>query len=368
MEHAVVARALLGWFARNQRPLPWRVGYAPYAVWVSEVMLQQTQVERVVGYFQRWMRRFPDVASLAQADEEEVLKHWEGLGYYSRARNLHQAARLLHARHGDRLPADLQGLRALPGVGAYTAAAVASLAFNQDVPVIDANVERVLARLLDLDTPVKEPAARGRMEAELRLLLPSGRARDFNQALMELGALVCAKRPRCADCPIEGHCESRRLGIETERPVPAKAREIIPLEVATGLLTVQGRVLIQKRLLQGVWPGLWEFPGGRVEPGETPAQAVVREFMEEVALDVGVHAGLGVVRHGYTTYRVALHCFALRPVLSFAAPPIPALNAASDYRWATPEELGDYALPAGHRKLLDRLEQEPEAWSMVFGV
>ncbi len=367
MNYKKISSLLLSWFAGAQRPLPWRAGYAPYEVWISEVMLQQTQMERAVGYFQRWMRRFPDVESLALAPEDEVLTLWEGLGYYSRARNLHKAAKVLLREFGGRVPEDMEELRSLPGVGPYTAAAVASLAFNRDVPVIDANVERVLARVLDLDRPVKEPVTRRRIVEVVERLLPRGRARDFNQAMMELGALVCSKRPQCEKCPIAEHCESRHLGIQTDRPVPAKARDIVPLDVATGLLVVGGRVLIQKRLLTGAWPGLWEFPGGRVEPGETPEQAIVREFMEEVALEVRVDAPLGVIRHGYTTYRVKLSCFGLRLQRELPEPPIPELNAATDFAWCTLEELRGYALPAGHRKLADRLERELLLREMVFG-
>jgi len=347
-------RRLLDWFAREQRPLPWRRGYAPYEVWVSEVMLQQTQMERVVAYFRRWMQRFPDVASLAVAHEEEVLRLWEGLGYYSRARNLHRAAQVVVAAGGE-LPRSEAALRELPGVGPYTAAAVASLAFNQDVPVVDANVERVFSRLFDLDTPVKQEPARSRIRELARELLPAGRAREFNQALMELGALVCSKRPRCGACPLQQHCESLRLGIAEERPVPAAARKIVPLEVATGLLLHEGRVLVQKRPLGGAWPGLWEFPGGRIEPGESPEEAVVRELEEETGLATRITAPLGVIRHAYTTYRVRLHCFSLEAHTEGGAWPQALLHAATENRWVLLEELDALALPAGHRKLADQL-------------
>lgn len=348
-------RRLLDWFAREQRPLPWRKNYAPYAVWVSEVMLQQTQMERAVAYFLRWMEAFPDIATLAAAGEEQVLKYWEGLGYYSRARNLHRAARLLVAEHHGRLPRTEAELRKLPGIGPYTAAAVASLAFNQDVPVVDANVERVFARLFDLDGPVKLPPARDRISELACALLPRGRARDFNQGLMELGALVCSKKPRCETCPLSEHCESLRLGIAEERPVPARAKDIIPIEVATGLLVHKGRILVQKRPLGGAWPGLWEFPGGRVEPGESPEAAVVRELQEETGLATRITESLGLIRHAYTTYRVRLHCFALALEAEDGGAPNAALHAATANRWALPKELEALALPAGHRKLADKL-------------
>ncbi len=366
-QYARLRKELLDWFAAHQRPLPWRGEYAPYAVWISEVMLQQTQMERAVAYFTRWMERFPDVAQLAGASEEEVLKHWEGLGYYSRARNLHKAARILVQQHGARLPDDPDVLRSLPGVGPYTAAAVASLAFNHDMPVVDANVERIFSRVFDLDTPVKHTATRRRIEQLAHELLPRGRARDFNQALMELGALVCSKRPKCALCPIAAHCESLRLGITDQRPVPGKGKEIHLLEVVTGVLTHEGRVLIQKRQPGGAWPGLWEFPGGRIEPGETPETAVVREMEEETDLRTRIAQPLGIIRHGYTTFRVSLHCFALELLAPDNGLPAAALHAATENRWAGFNELGAFAFPAGHRKLIDRLEREPLLRTALFG-
>lgn len=343
---------LLDWFAANARPLPWRARYEPYAVWISEVMLQQTQMERGVAYFLRWMERFPDVRALAEASEEEILKQWEGLGYYNRARNLRKAALRVVEEWGGSLPRSLDALRALPGVGDYTAAAIASIAYNEDVPVVDANVERVLARVFDLDSPVKESPARERVRELAAGLLPPGRSRDFNQALMELGALVCAKKPRCERCPLAEQCESRRLEITDERPVPGKSKDIVTLNVVTGVLVRQGRVFIQKRLPQGAWPGLWEFPGGRIEPGETPEQALVRELREELDFRVAPAGLIEVIKHGYTRYRVTLHCFFC---LQTADVPDPKLSAATDFRWAAPEELDAYAFPAGHRKLIDLL-------------
>ena len=348
----LVRRSLLDWFAAHGRDLPWRRGYAPWDVLVSEVMLQQTQMDRVVPFFTRFLARFPDPAALAAAPEEEVLKLWEGLGYYARARNLQAAARAMVREHGSRVPADPDALRGLPGVGPYTAAAVASIAHGQDAPLVDANVERVLARVFDVDESLATAAGKKKIAALAARLLPPGRARDFNQALMELGALVCAKAPRCGDCPLREICEARRLGIVAERPVRAPRKAITPLTVCTGVLARGGRLFVQKRPTPGVWAGLWEFPGGMVEPGETPAEAVVREFREETELAVRVVEPLGLVRHGYTTYSVALHCYRLALADGRAEP---VLHAADECRWADAPDLARLAFPAGHRKLLDRL-------------
>jgi A/G-specific adenine glycosylase len=354
---AAALAALLPWFAANKRPLPWRRDYQPYHVWISEIMLQQTQMDRAVDYFLRWTGRLPDVAAVAAAREDEVLKLWEGLGYYSRARNLHAAARAMMERHDGQVPEAMDALLALPGVGRYTAAAVRSIAYGRDEPLVDANVARVFCRLFDLDAPVGEAATQRELWRLAGAMLPPGRAREHNQALMELGALVCTPRgPRCAACPLAPACEARRLDIAPHRPVPGKKKDIVPLALATGVLVHQGRVFVQKRAPDDVWGGLWEFPGGCVEPGETPAQAVIREYMEETGFTVRVTAPLTVIRHGYTRFRVTLNCFALA---MDGAPPEPVLTEAVDWRWTTPPELAALAFPAGHRKLLDWLAARP---------
>ena len=356
--YAALVEALLDWFIRHMRPLPWRKEYTPYQVWISEVMLQQTQMDRAVAYYERWMARFPDVRSVASADPDDVLKAWEGLGYYSRARNLQKAAREITARHNGEVPLDRDALLALPGVGEYTAGAVLSIAGNEPVPAVDANVERVFARLFDIDAPVKSPIASDYIRHMAAALIPPGQARMFNQALMEMGAMVCGRKPRCGACPLAGFCQARHLNIVADRPVPGKKYGYSALEIISGALMHKGRVFIQKRLESGVWAGLWEFPGGRLEPGEEPSDGIVREFFEETEFPVAVNRCLGVVRHAYTRYRITMLCF----MCHFAVPgfpaetggfPEPVLHAATEYRWVHPAELERYTLPAGHRKLLD---------------
>lgn len=352
-----VQTALLDWFAVNQRRLPWRVNYTPYEVWISEVMLQQTQMERGVSYFNRWMERFPDIPTLAAADEEEVLRQWEGLGYYSRARYILEAARKIMSEHSGVFPADLESIRALPGVGPYTAGAVASIAFGEKLPCVDANVERVISRVFDVDTPVKQDPAAGIIRRWALRLVPEGKAREHNQAMMELGALVCRKKPRCAACPLALFCESLHLGIAEQRPVPGKKAVIKPVLAVTGVLRCGDRVFVQKRPPSGVWGNLWEFPGGRVEADESPEQASVREFMEETGFAVRVARRFGIIRHGYTTYRLTLHCFGLELAQdpTTGLPPTPRLTAATEARWVLPHELDALAMPAAHRKLADKL-------------
>ncbi len=351
--------ALLPWFRQNARQLPWRGQKDPYKIWISEVMLQQTQMDRVVQYFLRFMERFPSLAALAQASEEEVLHAWEGLGYYSRARHMHKAAGIIMREHGGVFPSDIEKIRALPGIGPYTTAAIASIAFGYGLPSIDANVERLLARVHDIDSPVKqEPAATQIRSLAYQLakapeVYPQ-HVGEFNEAMMELGALICRKKPLCAQCPVQIFCESYRLNIVQERPVPGKRAPISPLLVVTGVLQSEGKIYVQKRLPEGVWGSLWEFPGGRIEEGESPEEAIVREYKEETGFDVEIENKYTVIKHGYTTYRITLHCFGLR-LKKGESQPIPILTAASKYAWASLEDIAKLAMPAAHRKLADIL-------------
>ncbi|MEJ2691210.1 MAG: A/G-specific adenine glycosylase [Deltaproteobacteria bacterium] len=349
-----ISDALLDWFDRNQRPLPWRRNYQPYHIWISEIMGQQTQMDRVVDYFQKWCARFPDPVSIVQASQEEIYKLWEGLGYYSRARNIQRTAEILCRSYDCSVPDRYEVLLSLPGIGPYTAAAIMSLAFNRAYPVIDANVERVFARLFDIPSPVKEPANRLFIEKKACSLMPSGQARSFNQALMELGALVCLpKRPRCGQCPINSYCEALQQETVDQRPVSNRPVKSVAIVMATGLLLHDGKIFIQKRLADDVWANLWEFPGGRLQKGETASEAVRREYREETGFEIEIVEDLGLVRHSYTIYKVTLNCYLCRLLSRDTAPPI--LTAAQEYRWVTWQELVEYAFPAGHRKLIANL-------------
>jgi A/G-specific adenine glycosylase len=304
------------------------------------------------------MERFPDIRSVAEADEDAILHAWEGLGYYSRARNLRRAARQIMERHQGVFPSEAEAIHALPGIGPYTAAAVASIAFNRRLACVDANVERVLARLFDIGSPIKAKAGAARVRHLAEALLPE-RPREHNQALMELGALVCRKKPLCAECPLASCCRSLHLGIVHERPVPGAKRRSISISIVCGVLRAGDKVFVQRRRDGDVWAGLWEFPGGMIDAHESPQQAVVREFAEETAFAVRVARELGIIRHAYTRYRVTLHCFELAldvPASAADNPPAPPiLAAATNWRWLTPEELGALAMPAAHRKLADKL-------------
>jgi len=353
-----LAHQLLTWFTAHARPLPWRQTYNPYHVWLAEIMAQQTQMERVVGYFCRFISAIPSIADLAQTPEENVLKLWEGLGYYRRARHLHQCARLLCQDFGGQLPHNPSILQRLPGIGPYVAAAIASIAYNLPVPLLDANVLRIGTRLLAWPKPTALAATRQRITAFCQEHLPLEAARSFNQGLMELGALVCTPRaPRCPDCPIAGFCQANQHQAVDAFPVRPPRPQIIHITMATGLLWHEGRVLVQQRHTDDVWGGLWEFPGGVVEAHETPQAAVCREFAEETALNVIRPIHLGVFRHSYMHYRVRLHAFQVH----LASPPHALeLRAAQAARWATWEEVLQLPFPAGHRKLIQWLNHHPQ--------
>ena len=346
----LVRKRLLSWFAENQRNLPWRTGYDPYQVWISEVMGQQTQMDRVVQYFNRWMELFPDVAAVATAREQQILKAWEGLGYYSRAKNIHRTAKLLVEQYEAQVPAELKSLLALPGIGPYTAAAILSIAYNKPYPVLDANVERLFSRLLDIDQPLKHAPIKKNLQIFARAMLPGTQARQFNQALMEFGALVCKpKSPDCSICPLTGHCKAKQCGTISQRPIPVQKEKKIEIVMACGMIFHNDAVYIQQRLPDDVWGSLWEFPGGRLKDDETPKQAACREVFEETEFLISQVQSFATVVHHYTKYRVTLHGFICRLQKKEI---VPVLHAASQYRWVSLSELPDFPFPSGHRQLV----------------
>jgi A/G-specific adenine glycosylase len=353
VENNALVEPLLLWFRRTARDLPWRRTYDPYHVWISEIMLQQTQMDRGVIYFNCWIDRFPSVRAVAEADQQEILKYWEGLGYYARVRNLHKAAKVIAGELNGQVPCDYQQLLTLPGIGPYTAAAIASVAGNQDVAVVDANVTRVYARLFDIELPVKESLTQKRIAAMAQDLLPAGKARLYNQALMDLGGLVCLpKNPRCEVCPVASLCKARQAGTIAERPVVGPGKKIITVEKVAGIIRHGDRLFIQQRAPEAVWGGLWEFPGGELQGG-APESEVVRHILIETGLAVRVVLPVTTVIHHYTRYKIVLHSFLCEPLGKNTQA---SLRSAVDCRWIAPAELDQYAFPAGPRKILEHIK------------
>lgn len=342
---------LLKWYRQNKRTLPWRDHPDPYAVWVSEIMLQQTRVETVIPYFKKWMRLFPTVGDLAKASERDVLKAWEGLGYYSRARNLHKAAKIVAEKYHGELPRNLDDLRALPGIGRYTAGAIASMSFGMDEPTLDGNLRRLFARLFDVAEPADSPSGEKLLWGLAAQNLPRGRAGDFNQALMDLGAAICLpKNPRCPICPLKELCKARKNGTQEARPV-RKPKKRIPHHVrAAGVILNRGRVLLAKRPSKGLLGGMWEFPNGRVIPkgdddGDS-ARGLVKALETGYGLRVQRKEALGSVRHAYTHFKVTVHVFRCESL---------SIPKNGSLKWARLRGLEDYPMGKIDRRIAGML-------------
>jgi A/G-specific adenine glycosylase len=345
---------ILEWYSRHGRVLPWRDNPDPYSVWVSEIMLQQTRVETVIPYFERWMDRFPVVEKLAAATEQEVLSQWEGLGYYSRARNLYKAAGMIVEKYGGRLPDDLIELRKLPGVGKYTVGAIASMAFGVDAPTLDANVRRVFSRVFNIVEPADSTQGEKILWGLAEKNLPKGRAGDYNQALMDLGATICIPHnPDCQHCPLENICLARTLGIQELRPV-LKPKYTIPHFIVTAaVIKRNGKILLAKRPSRGLLGGMWEFPGGKVEEGETLEQCLSREICEELAVDIRVGNSMGIYRHAYTHFKITLHAFDCKLIRGE-----PRAVEVAELVWVFPAELYKYPMGKVDRQISKYLQME----------
>jgi A/G-specific adenine glycosylase len=319
-------------------------------------MLQQTQVDTVVPYYERFMARFADVAGLAGAELQTVLKLWEGLGYYARARNLHRAAEIVCRRHGGRVPDTRREIRALPGVGPYIAAAVLSIACDRPLAVVDGNVKRILARIFTLDAPVNVSPPAAVFQEKADALLDRRRPGTFNQAMMELGAVVCRlPEPDCAGCPVSTHCRSHpgqvdKFPVRARRPVTPQVRVVI------GVVTRGSRLLITRRREEGLLGGLWEFPGGKVKPGEPLESACRREIREEVGLAVLVEKHLARVRHAYTHFKIVADVFLCRSSSGRVR-----LDGPVDHRWIAADEMADYPFPKANHKFMDLIRREMES-------
>lgn len=345
---------LLRWFRLNGRDLPWRRTYNPYHVWISEIMLQQTQMDRGVEYFLRWVERFPDVYAVAEAGEQEILKYWQGLGYYARARNLHRAAKKIVDQFHGEVPSEYNQLLTLPGVGVYTAAAIASVAGNHDIPVVDANVNRVYARIYDIGEPVRDRMVQKRIAEIAGKHLPRGRARAYNQALMDFGGLICRPRiPQCEICPVARWCRALKEGTTSQRPVSTPKKKIIAVHRVTGLIVHEGRVFIQQRRRNVVWGGLWEFPGGDLVGETSKEETLVQTVFDTTGFSVKVLRPITTVIHHYTHHKITLHCYLCALALAVTHP---ALREAIDYRWVYMEQIDGFGFPAGPRKILEHIK------------
>lgn len=345
-------RSLLTWYATSGRSLPWRETQDPYQIWVSEIMLQQTQVKTVIPYYQRWMEQFPTVKVLAQADQQQVLKVWQGLGYYARARNLHRAAQEVVEKFGGQFPKSLEAAIALPGIGRTTAGGILSAAFNQPVPILDGNVKRVLARLIALErSPNKALKLLWQLSTNL---LDLQQPRDFNQALMDLGATVCTpKNPACLLCPWKEPCLAYNLNMQNELPISESRAPLPHKKIGVAVIwDDQGKILIDRRRQEGLLGGLWEFPGGKIEPEETVEACIKREIQEELGIEVEVGDRLITIDHTYTHFHVTLNVHHCRH-LSGEPQPI----ECDEIRWVTLAEIDQFPFPKANVQIIQALHE-----------
>jgi len=334
---------LLNWFSENARDLPWRRTSDSYAVWVSEIMLQQTQVKTVVPYWERWMRTLPNVESLARAKPEKVLKLWEGLGYYTRARNLQRAAQLIVERQGRKFPRDFDDILALPGIGRYTAGAISSIAFNEPKPILDGNVIRVLCRIFGIETNPREKETNNALWqlAEDLVMSAAGHASFLNQSLMELGALVCSPRqPKCGICPVRKHCAAFCDGRTEQLPNFGKRTAATSRRFVAFVISRRGKFLVRQRPAGVVNANLWEFPN--VEAVETELSKAARELLE---VNLTALQPLCSIKHSITRYRISLDVFRAE---------LPGKSSSSG-RWCSLKELERLSFPSAHRKILLKL-------------
>jgi A/G-specific adenine glycosylase len=338
---------LLRWFEKNKRDLPWRKTQDPYAVWISEMMLQQTQVATVIPYYERFLKSFPTVHHLARADLSDVLRVWEGLGYYSRARNLHKAARRVVTLFNGKIPDNPEDLLTLPGVGRYTAGAILSIAFNREAPILDGNVKRVLCRLYAIPEDPKEGKTEERLWDISGSLIPKGNAHSFNQALMELGATICTPRePLCLLCPLQRLCAARKQGNPESYPKKVSKKKVPHVEAVSAVIIKEDRVLLRQRPPRGLLGGLWEFPNWEIEKGKGLKRSLKNHLKKERALSARVDSLVGALKHTYSHFKLTLHVFYCE---------IP--HGKIPGKWVPVRDLHHYPMSRLHRRIADTVAQ-----------
>jgi len=347
-----IRQKLMQWYEKHCRELPWRGTKDAYLIWVSEVMLQQTRVTAVIPYYKRFIRRFPNLESLAASDLQEVLKLWEGLGYYARVRNLRKAAQKLAAEHGGQIPQNFREFEKLPGVGDYTASAVLSIASDQVLAAVDGNVKRVLARVFLMDEAVNLSTAYKAFKNKADALLDRENPGMFNQAMMELGALVCLPRnPECSICPLSVHCSAFQTGKTDVYPKRKATGPVPEYQIAAGVVCHEGKMLIVQRQAKGLLGGLWEFPGGKVKKGENAEHACIREIQEKTGITAEIGSFLTHVKQVYTHFRIQMDVFLCHHVSGNVH-----LSGPADFRWIAAEEIRKYPFHKSNLKFVSLLK------------
>ncbi len=343
-----IQKRVLRWFNKNKRDLPWRRTRDPYAIWVSEIMLQQTQVNTVIPYYQRFLKSFPTVCQLAKADLSKVLKVWEGLGYYSRARHLHRASRIVSNHFKGKVPDNLTDLRTLPGIGRYTAGAILSIAFNKEAPILDGNVKRVLSRLF----AITGYSVRGEPEGLLwhlsEFLLPKGHASSFNQGLMDLGAMTCtSKDPRCPKCPLRNLCKGKASGDPERFPQKTIRKKIPHIEAISAVILKDGKVLLKQRPPKGLLGGLWEFPNWQIEGEDRLRLRLRKHIKKETGLNVEMKEPVGTFQQTYSHFKLTLHTYHCQ-----------TRDAMEKGKWVAISKLRLFPMSRIHRRIAQMIDAE----------
>jgi A/G-specific adenine glycosylase len=345
---------LINWYKANKRDLPWRKTDDPYKIWISEIMLQQTRVDTVIPYFERFLKTFPTVYHLAKANQQQVLKCWEGLGYYSRGRNLHQAAKTVVEDFNGKIPSLYNEIIELKGIGPYSAAAILSIAFNKKYAVVDGNVIRVITRVYGIPDDIRKESVKVQVQGLADDLIDEINPGDFNQAIMELGALICTpKNPECDMCPVSEHCISLQKMETDVIPYKSPAKKIPHKEIAVGLIVNEkNELLIALRPNHSMLGGLWEFPGGKKEQKETLQEAVIRELKEELGVDVEVYSKFRDLKHTYSHFKITLHAYWCKIINGQPTP-----NSSQKLVWVGLENVDDYPFPKANKTLLNSLKK-----------
>ena len=345
-----ISKPLLCWYRKSKRPMPWRQTKEPYKIWLSETMLQQTQVQTVIPFYNRWVEKYPDFDSVARADSDSLLKSWEGLGYYNRCHNFHKAVKIIVHKYSSSLPDEIEDFKALPGVGNYTAAAVYSIVYSHSIPVVDGNVNRVMSRLLRLRRFT--PYNKKRILSTLNKWIDKTRPGDFNQAMMELGSIICLpKIPKCEDCPLKPFCGGAISGHPELYPY-SKIKKSLPWQnVVTGVIWRNDSFLILKRSGYNHLNNLWELPGGKTQIKNKPHPQLAELLKNKYKLDVSIKNKIGEINHRYSHFGITLsgfHCSLIKGTKPEVSQP---------YRWIRQTEINRYAFPKANHKLFKLMQE-----------
>lgn len=347
-------RELLEWYDKNHRKLPWRQSKDPYHIWIAEIMLQQTQVNTVIPYFERFLQSKPTIKHLAETSLSELLKLWEGLGYYARARNFHQAAKIIVQKYDGKLPDSYQALAALPGFGPYTTAAILSIAFNQKYAVLDGNVTRVFCRVFKIQAIPTQSKVKKYLHELAQNLLEKDRPGDYNQAIMELGAVICTPTmPQCSKCPIQAYCRAQELDDPVILPIKVRKKRTPHYDVTAGIIWKDGKILIAQRFENEMLGGLWEFPGGKLELNETLEKCLIREIQEELDFSIRIMKPFLTIKHAYTHFKITLHVFQCEYLSGE-----PKAIGCANWHWVELNELDHFAFSRADQKVIEHLKYQ----------